>query len=118
MNALDRSIEHWEGIVEVLRTADGPIEIVDGHIYRIGDMLINIGPRACALCEEYPGCFKLGEQCPVARKTGYLGCKGSPWYRVWNALNGGNRKKAWFGAAAMLAYLKDLRRPEDEGDKS
>jgi hypothetical protein len=119
LKALKDSIAHWERIVA------GKEE--------------SAGSDNCALCQHFPGlgpseCVRESdsgeiELCPVASKTGYVDCSGSPYYSFVSA----SRKEAFeqhlvisnyavYGPASLadakaeLAFLQSLL-PEEKSNE-
>jgi hypothetical protein len=96
-NALESSIEHWEENA----AATSPHEA-------------NIGSDKCGLCRLYlkDDC----KDCPVAKKTGRLGCHGSPYHEakeirdVWLHYPNEVWTNRWQAAARKeVEFLKGLR---------
>lgn len=114
--ALKDSIRHWKRMQKMTlrqRVAEGNKEEPSG-------------PN-CALCARFyfNGDFGLHcrlieggavEECPVAEKTGMIGCNGSPWWDAFNAFYF-TSSKAWKKKAqAEIDFLESLL-PKKEGAK-
>ena len=73
-DALELSIEKWEGKVDILKSDEIPV------LY---------GTQDCALCLEYLGTHKDGYciNCPVYNLTKQIGCQGTPYETYIEILN-------------------------------
>ena len=112
LEALEGSIEKWEGIVRSTEAEDR-------------------GVSNCPLCHLFHGYFSQGEYCigcPVREKTGMLGCLSSPFDAWINHHETLHRKEGWVEvvsrhkdcpeclrlAKAELEFLKGLLPKERE----
>lgn len=49
---------------------------------------VSLGPETCSLCDLY--FVDLCKRCPVKEITGEIDCGGSPYGKIWSALQTGN----------------------------
>ena len=102
LEALKKSIEHWENNVRAKYPEDASVHGED-----------------CALCEMFAE-NSFCEGCPVA-EFGFIGCGGSPWDKAYFALRSWRRGSYKFkpvfrtAAQAELDFLKSLL-PEEKVD--
>ena len=96
MKALEDSIKHWE------RLASGKRRPGERHMC-----------SSCALCKKFLSPLDCGN-CPVKKRTGEDGCKGSPWDECdrAHAATLGDYNSPQFKTAAkkMLKFLRSLRK--------
>ena len=102
--ALDASVKHWE--VNVRRAREE----------RLG--MVHIDADRCALCVTCADIAGVGKRCaicPVSQDTGYDGCAGSPYQKVYDSLLADrfDPTQVIQAAEAELAYLKKLQKEMD-----
>ena len=90
-----QSAEHW---LENFNRAEKGREILTGPLY-------------CPLCNAYPwGTELICGNCPIVLDTKQYNCRGTPYYRVIDAIydKTSNREKLLKAVAAEYTYLIDL----------
>ena len=75
MNCLDKSIEHWERILELVKNEDVPGLKEEGW-----------SGNSCACCEEFIHAkgsqFEDCDGCPIMAYTGEQDCIDTPWWQA------------------------------------
>lgn len=71
---------------------------------------------SCPLCEQFIDGSQICKGCPVAERTGEIGCVNSPWEDAEAAFVHGNGDEFRIAALAEVAFLKSLL-PSDEAAK-
>ncbi len=88
-------------MLDRLARGENPIDIA---IIKAEEMVLGkrVYSHTCALCEVYKDCY----ECPVKRKTGLQGCKGTPFWDWFDA-------RTVESAIKWLEFLKEIKREEE-----